>query len=68
MTKDYSTLEKKAKKGSAVAQHNLAYEYHKNHENKKFTNHIINHSLRFLAFVGIVRSARSNAGCSRKKS
>ena len=35
MTKDYSTLEKKAKKGSAVAQHNLAYEYHKNHENKK---------------------------------
>ena len=35
MTKDYSTLEKKAKNGSAVAQHNLAYEYHKNNENKK---------------------------------
>jgi uncharacterized protein len=35
MTKNYFTLEKKAKNGSAVAQHNLAYEYHKNNENKK---------------------------------
>jgi|LakMenEpi03Aug12_release.lakeMendotaPanAssembly.Ray.scaffolds.fasta_scaffold656115_1 TPR repeat protein len=35
MNNKFLLLEQKAKKGSVVAQHNLAYEYHKNHENKK---------------------------------
>jgi hypothetical protein len=35
MNNKFLLLEQKAKKGNVVAQHNLAYEYHKNHENKK---------------------------------
>jgi TPR repeat protein len=35
MNNKFLLLEQKAKKGSVVAQHNLAYEYHRNHENKK---------------------------------
>jgi TPR repeat protein len=35
MNNKFLLLERKAKKGIVVAQHNLAYEYHKNHENKK---------------------------------
>lgn len=35
LTEKISLLEKKAVKGSKVAQHELAFEYHKNHENKK---------------------------------
>ena len=35
MNNKFPLLEQKAKKGNVVAQHNLAYEYHKNHENKK---------------------------------
>lgn len=35
LTSNYSKLLKKAKNGSKVAQYNLAFEYHKNQENKK---------------------------------